>query len=91
MWLFKKREERGPDRETIEQKLTFLAENGFQLEEPFTIDDLIKNRSTDRLEASGFEPASKNGLPGARSVAISGTSTRSALRTLGHMQRSRGE
>ena len=55
MWPFKKREQQVPDRNSIEQKLTFLAENGFRLEQPFSVDDFMKNLSAEQPDKAGFE------------------------------------
>jgi len=55
MWPFKNRREEAPEGDSLEERLKFLATCGFRLEEPFTVDDLLKNWSRKQFAKPGFE------------------------------------
>ena len=86
MWPFRNQEQQVPDRNSIEQKVTFLAQNGFRLEKSFSLNDLMRTGRLSNLPApvskrfSLLWATSKDYLLGVHSAAISGTSTRSALK-----------
>jgi hypothetical protein len=55
MWPFKNRGESELEGDSLEEKLKSLAECGFRLEEPFTVEDMLKKWSRKQSAKPGFE------------------------------------
>ncbi len=54
MWPFTSNHKKATDT-SLEEKLNFLVGHGFRLEEPFGVDDLLKNWTRKQYEKTGFE------------------------------------